>query len=96
MRCGREPGGKNVRELGVCPAASEIRLDGVNGGKNGGRACWAIAGTMCGKMIQGSFAQKEYSCLHCSFFKIVREEEGLNIVGTPAIMKILNGDQDKH
>jgi hypothetical protein len=39
-KCGREPGGGNEAQLGVCPAATETALQGVNGGKNGGRACW--------------------------------------------------------
>ncbi|GBD98556.1 hypothetical protein BMS3Abin07_00576 [bacterium BMS3Abin07] len=46
--CGREPGGKNAEGLGVCPAATYERLDGIHRGKNGGRVCWIIAGTMCG------------------------------------------------
>jgi hypothetical protein len=36
--CGREPGGKKASELGICPAASETRLNTINSGKNGGRA----------------------------------------------------------
>jgi hypothetical protein len=44
-KCGRQPGGIKVKELGVCPAATEKRAHGINGGINGGRACWAIAGT---------------------------------------------------
>ena len=39
MDCGRHKGGKKVDELGVCPASLEKRLDGVNGGVNGGRSC---------------------------------------------------------
>jgi len=33
-QCGREPGGLLSDELGVCPASTETRLDGVHGGKN--------------------------------------------------------------
>ena len=61
-RCGREPGGMNSRELGVCPAASETRVDGANGGHNGGRACWAVAGTLCGGKVQGTYAMKMGTC----------------------------------
>lgn len=53
-KCGREPGGAKTAELGICPAAAEVALSGTNGGKNGGRACWAIAGTLCGGKVQGS------------------------------------------
>ncbi len=75
-KCGREPGGERVGELGVCPAALDTSADGLNGGKNAGRICWAIAGTFCGGVVQGSFAQKEVTCMSCDFFKKVKEEEG--------------------
>ena len=32
-RCGRGPGGKNVKEFGVCPVVKEKRLDGIHGWK---------------------------------------------------------------
>ncbi len=70
-KCGREPGGINADTLGICAATTEKRLDGVHGGKNGGRACWVIAGTFCDDEIQGTYAQKERSCIHCDFFKSV-------------------------
>lgn len=66
--CGRQPGGHNVKELGVCPAANDTSSDGLNDGKNGGRICWAVAGTFCGGEAQGAFAQKESSCMNCVFF----------------------------
>lgn len=75
--CGRERGGAKVAELGVCPAAIETSTDGLNGGKNGGRICWAVTGTFCGGKVQGSFAEKQLSCMTCDFFKQVKEEEGV-------------------
>jgi len=51
--------------------------DGLNGGKNGGRICWTIAGTFCGGKVQGTFAEKQISCMACDFFKRVKEEEGV-------------------
>lgn len=48
-KCGRQEGGAKVAELGVCPAAGADRIDGANCGLNGGRACWALAGTLCGE-----------------------------------------------
>ena len=75
-KCGREPGGKHVRSLGTCRAASDSRLDGIHGGKYAGRACWVIAGTLCGGAVQGSFAQKYATCEECEFYKSVRAEEG--------------------
>lgn len=74
--CGRNPGGAKVAEMGVCPAASTASSNGLNGGSNAGRICWAIAGTFCGGKVQGSFADKQASCLGCEFFKSVKGEEG--------------------
>ncbi|MBI5640362.1 MAG: hypothetical protein HZA17_08055 [Nitrospirae bacterium] len=74
-KCGREPGGVNVRELGVCPAATEIRLEGAHGGKNAGRACWVVAGSMCEGKVQGSYSMKYGDCVECDFYKKVEEEE---------------------
>jgi len=75
-KCGREPGGTKARELGVCPAATDSSSDDMNNGKNGGRLCWAIAGTFCGGIIQGEFAQKQASCMSCEVFKQIKREQG--------------------
>ncbi len=74
-KCGREPGGKHVGDFGVCPAAVDDRLQGIHGGKNAGRACWVMAGTLCGGKVQGTFAQKYSNCEVCDFFKAVKKEE---------------------
>lgn len=79
-KCGREPGGEKAAELGVCPAATDASTDGLNGGENGGRICWAVTGTFCGGKVQGSFAQKQMSCLVCDFFMKAKEEEGLKFM----------------
>lgn len=80
MQCGREPGGCNVPESSVCPAAVDTAHDGINSGSRAGRFCWAVAGTLCNGKIQGSFAEKRASCTQCQFYKLVRAEEGsLNI-----------------
>ena len=80
MGCGREPGGEKAEELGVCPAATEKRLEGVNDGNNGGRTCWVIAGTMCNGKPQGTFADKFRDCAKCEFFLMVRNEQGEDFV----------------
>jgi signal transduction histidine kinase len=72
--CGREPGGAKVAELGACPAATETRADGVNQGRNGGRVCWAIVGTMCAGEVQGTYASKIPSCLNCEFYQSVHRD----------------------
>ncbi len=74
--CGRQPGGAKAAELGVCPAATEVIYDGKNGGKNAGRYCWKVAGTLCGGKIQGTWAKKMDNCLACDFFKQLKSDEG--------------------
>lgn len=75
-KCGRQAGGEKVKELGVCPAANNTANNKINNGINAGRACWAIAGTLCGGKVQGSFADKQLSCMSCEFLKKVKSEEG--------------------
>jgi hypothetical protein len=79
-QCGREPGGSKSQDLGVCPAGSDTLSTGLNGGKNAGRICWAVAGTFCGGKVQGDFAQKSASCLSCDVFKQVKKEEGAGFI----------------
>lgn len=96
-KCGREPGGVNASKLGVCPAATETRADGMNRGTNGGRVCWGIAGTFCGGEAKGSVATKIKTCLECEFYRLVREEESLyfadsrRIAGVAAV-RLADGD----
>ena len=89
LKCGRELGGKNVKTLGVCPAAIDERLEGIHGGKNAGRACWVIAGTFCEGRVQGTFAQKYGDCASCEFFRNVRKEEGSGYETSLVILKKL-------
>lgn len=84
--CGREPGGKNESELGTCPTTTESRLDGVHSGKNAGRSCWVIAGTMCGGKVQGTFVDKQPDCLECDFYRQVVEEEGDSFILTDQLL----------
>jgi len=74
-KCGREPGGMNVSRFGICPATTSGKGSKMNSGQNRGRICWAVSGTFCDGEVQGTFAQKEASCLNCPFFKVVEEEE---------------------
>lgn len=75
-KCGREPGGDRTEEAGVCPAAVEVSCNGINSGKNAGRYCWTIAGTLCKGGVQGTFARKLSDCLRCDFFLAVNKQEG--------------------
>jgi hypothetical protein len=61
---------------GVCPVFTAKEFDKVNGGINGGRICWKVAGTFCGGNVQGTFAQKMNTCLSCEFVQRVLKEEG--------------------
>ncbi len=78
--CGRQPGGDKAAEFGVCPAAIDTRNNSKNKGKNAGRYCWRVAGTLCGGKLQGSFASKAMNCAVCDFFKEVKKEEGSHYV----------------
>ena len=75
-KCGRGPGGNNTRHHGVCPVATEITANGINGGKNGGRICWDVPFTLCEGKVQNDFSQKAVSCVSCEVFNRVRAEEG--------------------
>ena len=85
--CGREPGGNNVSEFGICPAARETSLEGFNQGKSGGRACWAISGTFCEGSVKGTFAAKLNDCKQCGFFKLVLMQQGSKLQDTREIRR---------
>lgn len=89
MQCGREPGGKKTSDLGVCPAATEKRLDGMHHGFNAGRACWVVAGTLCKGEVQGFFAKKYQHCSQCRFYTQVRDEELPNFSMAPTLLSKL-------
>ncbi|GAB4275648.1 MAG: hypothetical protein Kow0056_05460 [Coriobacteriia bacterium] len=94
MACGREPGGAKADELGVCPAATERRLDGIHGGVNGGRACWVAAGSLSDDPECPHARDKD--CVNCAFYRSVLEEEAPHIVYTPAIKSLLKSEESAH
>jgi hypothetical protein len=59
----------------ACPVCKETRLDGIHGGRNAGRACWAVSHTKCGGSTQGTFGKKFGNCMECDFYKMVKSEE---------------------
>ena len=88
--CGRNPGGVNVDERGVCPASIETKADRLNNGINGGRACWAIKNILCDEVIQKVFAVRLAKCLKCDFFQLVSDEEAdWSYLDTKAILRKL-------
>lgn len=88
MKCGREVGGKYAKDLGVCPVALEKKADGIHGGVNAGRCCWAIAGTYCDGKTQGTFAEKFLSCTGCRFYILVCQEEDKYLISEEIKKKI--------
>jgi len=54
-----------VNELGVCVAYP-----------NHGHSCWIIAGTFCKGEVQGTFAQKQKSCIVCDIYKLYSSSFG--------------------
>lgn len=83
--CGREPKGYQSNELGICPATTEKRLNGVNRGINGGRACWALQNTT----PPNSFTEQLQKCLNCIFFQLVEFEEDRGFLVMGKILKLL-------
>jgi len=74
-RCGRGLNGGRDSSRGVCPTATAKKADGVHGGRNGGRVCWAIAGTLCDGRVAGTYAAKIATCAACDFHRLVQQEE---------------------
>jgi len=87
--CGREKGGANTAELGVCPASIEAVLDGVHDGENCGRACWVMEGTLCAASVQGSFLEKFKKCITCDFFQQVEAQEGRDLKNAKDLLRIV-------
>ena len=73
-------------ELDECPAALDVRLNGVHRGRRAGRSCWVLAGTLSGGEVQGSFAAKMASCRECDFYRKVKAEEGTGFSLTSALL----------
>lgn len=87
--CGREPGGSKAHEMGVCPAATITAVDGIHGGVNGGRTCWAVVGTLCDGVVQDTYAQKLHNCIGCAFrSQVEHEEQGSLMPPGDIIMRI--------
>ncbi len=86
-KCGRNLGGPNTEAFGICPAAITTRLNGIHGGKNAGRACWVVAGTFCGDVVEGTFARKHEDCADCDFYKLVKSEENASFIPASTLLR---------
>jgi signal transduction histidine kinase len=69
LTCGQGPASPKP-----CRVATEDASDGVNGGKNGGRFCWAVGGTLSGREHLATCATMT-RCLNCDFLHLVRSQE---------------------
>ena len=79
--CGREKGGRKVKSHGLCPVSLITALDGVNGGKNGGRYCWSITNGGSGHKKDICIRAKDYpDCVDCPFYQKVMEEDGEDFI----------------
>jgi hypothetical protein len=67
---------KKCGKMGTCPASTLSSADGYLGGRNAGRSCVYVTGTLCSGTIQGTFKEKEKNCLACDFFLVLKKEEG--------------------
>jgi len=66
--CGRASDGPKAEELGECIAS----VEGL------GHSCWAIAGTLCDGVVQGTIAQKEENCTKCDVFRLYNRATGVH------------------
>ncbi len=74
LKCGAEtcsPGDK-----GWCPVPFDESLNGVNGGTNGGRACWAVLGAKCRAGDATAPPGDAEVCVACPVLSTVRTQEG--------------------
>jgi signal transduction histidine kinase len=75
MGCELGPGSGGPGSGGPCRAATDEASNGINGGVNAGRLCWAVVGTLSGEPVVAPCAKLQH-CLDCTFFDKVRSEEG--------------------
>ncbi len=79
MGCGRQPGGENAREHGICLAAVDESSHGLNGGTNGGRICWTVTGHFSeARKVRCRPARDIPTCTSCLFFKKVLREQTIS------------------
>ena len=79
MASGRHRDGSGKEGCSQCPVPQMTNYDGINGGRNGGRACWIITGTLGDRDVQMTFSHKLATCLKCNVYIAIKEEEGDNL-----------------
>ncbi|PIS38274.1 MAG: hypothetical protein CO150_03615 [Nitrospirae bacterium CG_4_9_14_3_um_filter_53_35] len=89
MKCDRGPDEGKAETLGLCPAANEVRLNGVHGGMNAGRACWVVPGTCCDDFGTHDAGTVFKTCTDCDFYKLVKQEEHPKFIFSGVLLKNL-------
>lgn len=74
FHCGKGPDALDRGDV-VCPAALAYAMTGVHDGEAGGRACWAVAGSLA-TGVGARRCHVATSCLECAFYHSVRLDEG--------------------
>ncbi len=95
MKCGKGPEVSKANPLGICPVASTISANGLNGGVNGGRICWVIADIHCENKTMCSCIQGASDFFKCEFYNRVKKEEGLHNIcrATGFLLRVLEKDK---
>lgn len=90
--CGRERGGLLADVLGVCPVSVCAKLDGLNEGRAGGRACWKVpqASMRCERTASGLGKP----CHQCAFYLRVQYEQAEPEVATSITEISVSEDED--
>jgi hypothetical protein len=57
MKCGYDEGSAREDDTRSCPAYPHY-----------GKSCASVAGTLCGGLVQGTFAMKIFDCVNCDFY----------------------------
>jgi len=92
-QCRRETQDLISLHVGKCPAVLENNLNGIHGGRNAGRSCWTVPGTLCNNRVQGSFASKNKTCYLCEFYQLVKREEGEDFIHAKEILSLMGEHQ---
>ena len=77
-KCELQHGKEKAEAFGVCPVTAATEYDGINSGKNAGRCCWKVNGTLCELNFRDNRFAKFIHCISCDFFKLVQKEEDKN------------------
>lgn len=93
-KCGREIGGVNAGRDGVCPAAGNFSADGFCDGKNGGRACIYVIGTLCDGEQWQAYENKEKRCGKCEFYQKLKREHADGMTIFSYVDYVIKHDRD--